>query len=80
MPPIHSYVIRVSLAPNGDGWDVQVPGLASATAPTVRDAVKLALVKHIERVGHTNAREAKVFLTFEIEPDQIGDVITGTIA
>ncbi|GAB3918038.1 hypothetical protein GCM10027613_19450 [Microlunatus endophyticus] len=80
MRPLHSYVIRVSLAPNHDGWEVQVPGLPSARASTAQQAMKLALARHIERVGHTAAQEARVFVTFEIEPDQIDDVIAGVVA
>ena len=80
MSPIHSYVIRVSLALNRDAWDVQVPGLGPASAPAIRDAVTLALVRHVERVGRANAQDALVFVTLEIAPDQIDDVITGAIA
>jgi hypothetical protein len=79
MPPIHSYVIRVSVAPDGAAWDVQVPGLRSGKAPTIQDAMKLALAKHVERIGHADARQARVFVTYEIEPEQIDDVITGAI-
>lgn len=79
MSPIHGYVIRVSFATNGGGWDVLVPGVGSATAPALRDAVTLALVRHVDRICRTNGQDARVFVTLEIEPDQIDDVITGAI-
>ncbi|GAB3914005.1 hypothetical protein GCM10011575_18770 [Microlunatus endophyticus] len=62
MPPVRSYVIRVSVAPDGVAWDVRVPGLRSGKAPTVQVAMKPALAKHVERTGHADARQATVFV------------------
>lgn len=79
MRPAHSYVIRVSRAPADTGWFIQMPGVDSALAATIPAAVKLALVTHVERLAEFGGREARVFVTVEIEPEVINDVIAGKI-
>lgn len=75
--PIHSYVIRVSRTPADTGWEILVPGLDSAVAPAIPDAVREALVRLTERNRRLDARPARVFVTIEIEPGKIADVING---
>lgn len=79
MRPTHSYVIRVSRTPAGTGWDIQMPGVKPVIAPTIPTAMKSALGRHMQRLAECGGREARVFVTVEIDPEVINDVITGKI-